>query len=174
MLFAMWWSDFATGMGVTGGPVPMGPVASAPHGLELPQPPGPVSPFTSSVAAQAKRRVVVSVTAATGAAIDGATIVVAVGDQLFVDITKISDGEPCRARISIGTQVVYGETSEGYVECTVFDGIPIVANDYLQTVDDGDPALAVDQNLGTFRVWDTAHLGGFDVTGTVTGVEAIQ
>jgi hypothetical protein len=175
MLVAMWFQDFAGGMGGMGAtPVATGPVASAPHGLELPAAPAPIGPWTASVPAQAKRRVVVQVTSATGAAIDQGLLAVSNGDELFVDVTKISDGEPCRARLAIGADVIYGESDGGYVECTVYDGIPILANDYLDSVDDGDPGLAVDQNLGTFRVWDSTERGGFDVSGTVIRVEEIQ
>ncbi len=174
MLFSMWWTNLLGGGGFTAPYAPAGPVATAPHGLELPQAPGPVMPWTASGPALAKRRVVATVASATGVAVTGGTLVVAPGNEIFVDITKLSEGEPCRAHIEIGGTPVYGGGAEGYVECTVYDGVPILANDYAESSEDGNPALSVDQGAGTFRVWDTSLLGGFDVSGTIVRVEEIQ
>lgn len=170
-IFAMLFMDSFSGMGATP-PYVTPPTGTPTAGLELPPPPGPISPVSTVRAADRTGVAYFTVTSVTG--IES----LAVNDVCNFSTQRMPrdyGSYNCRTEITCGGQTLYGGPGQGFFDCSFpeYAGQMLEAWDYSVTSEDGDPSLTITNNgngTGSLTLRDDASGAHPDmlVTGTVT------
>jgi hypothetical protein len=163
----MMFMDGLSGMGGSAPYMPPGtlpPAATA--GLELPPPPGPLTPVGATALAPTRQKSFMLVVSTVSGMTD-----VAAGDECPFEVEQIPRGGGsvwCRTELRCGERVLYGGPGQGYFDCTFpeteYDHLQ--AYDYTMASEDGDPSFTIDYD-GNLVVRDFVDGVSREVSGRI-------